>query len=99
MAQTIEPANGYGYFSQRLPGEDTIRKLVLMSAIAIGAAVLSASPISVNWSTEKLLSLSQDEAFAVVGRPATPGSVAGVHRRVERRAVRRCAAGVTCPHY
>ena len=26
------------------------------------------------------------------------GSVAGVHRRVERRAVRRCAAGVTCPY-
>jgi hypothetical protein len=40
--------------------------------------------------------VSQDKAYAVVGRPATPGSVAGVHRRVERRAVRRCAAGVTC---
>ena len=27
----------------------------------------------------------------------TPGSVAGVARRADRRAVRRCAAGVTCP--
>jgi hypothetical protein len=26
-------------------------------------------------------------------------SVAGVNRRHNRRAVRRCAAGVTCPHY
>ena len=32
----------------------------------------------------------------VIGRPATPMSVAGVHRRHVRRAVRRCAAGVTC---
>lgn len=32
----------------------------------------------------------------VIGRPMSPGSVAGVHRRTERRAVRRCAAGVTC---
>ena len=31
-----------------------------------------------------------------VGRPMSPGSVAGVHRRHRRRAVRRCAAGVTC---
>jgi hypothetical protein len=32
----------------------------------------------------------------VIGRPMTPGSVAGVHRRTRRRAMRRCAAGVTC---
>ena len=32
----------------------------------------------------------------VIGRPMSPGSVAGVHRRTERRAMRRCAAGVTC---
>ena len=29
------------------------------------------------------------EAYAVVGRPATPGSVAGVARRTTRRVVRR----------
>ena len=31
-----------------------------------------------------------------IGRPLSPTSVAGVHRRHHRRAVRRCAAGVTC---
>jgi hypothetical protein len=31
-------------------------------------------------------------AFAIVGRPLTPVSVAGV----ARRSVRRCAVGVTC---
>jgi len=35
-------------------------------------------------------------AEARVGRPLTPVSVAGVARRTSRRAVRRCAAGVTC---
>lgn len=33
------------------------------------------------------------EAEAVVGRPATPGSVAGTHRRTRRRTKRRVAAG------
>jgi hypothetical protein len=32
----------------------------------------------------------------VIGRPMSPGSIAGVHRRTRRRAVRRCAVGVTC---
>jgi hypothetical protein len=32
----------------------------------------------------------------VIGRPMSPGSIAGVHRRTRRRAMRRCAAGVTC---
>ena len=31
------------------------------------------------------------EAYAVVGRPATPGSVAGVARRTTRRTIRRSA--------
>jgi hypothetical protein len=34
------------------------------------------------------------EAHAVVGRPLTPVSVAGVARRTTRRTVRRCAAGI-----
>jgi hypothetical protein len=76
-----------------------MRKSSLLGATVVAALVLSAVPVSVKWSAEKALSVSQDKAFAVVGRPATPGSVAGVHRRHTRRAVRRCAAGVTCPHY
>ena len=76
-----------------------MRKLALISATVVRAAILSAAPISVKWSGEKNLSVSQDKAYAVVGRPLTPGSAAGVHRRVQRRTARRCAAGVTCPHY
>jgi hypothetical protein len=76
-----------------------MRKLTLVAATVMGAVVFSAAPISVKWSAEKNLSVSLDKAYAVVGRPATPGSVAGVNRRHSRRAVRRCAAGVTCPHY
>src|ERR1700729_735152 len=33
-------------------------------------------PVSIQWSGEKSLSISQDKAYAVVGRPATPASVA-----------------------
>ena len=66
-----------------------MRKVVLIGATFIGAVALAASPISLKWSAEKNLSVSQDKAFAVVGRPATPGSVAGAHRRHERREYRR----------
>ena len=65
-----------------------MKKVTIVGAI-LGAAILSASPVSLNWSADKGLSVSQDKANAVVGRPATPGSVAGVHRRAERRAIRR----------
>ena len=76
-----------------------MRRLVLIGATLMGAALLSATPISITWTAEKNLSVTLDKAHAVIGRPATPGSVAGVNRRHSRRAVRRCAAGVTCPHY
>jgi hypothetical protein len=76
-----------------------MRKLALIGATVMGAVFFSAAPISVNWSGEKNLSVSLDKAYAVIGRPLTPGSAAGVHRRHTRRAVRHCAAGVTCPHY
>jgi hypothetical protein len=73
-----------------------MRGLALIGATVVGAVVLVATPISVKWSAEKTLSVSLDKAYAVVGRPATATSVAGAHRRHGRRAVRRCAAGVTC---
>jgi hypothetical protein len=65
-----------------------MRKL-LIAATIVGAAVLTVAPVSVKFSAERSLSLSQDKAFAVVGRPLTAGSVAGVHRRHERREYRR----------
>jgi hypothetical protein len=72
------------------------KKAALICAAAAVGAVLCAMPISVERSAVSRSMLSIDQAQARVGHPATPGSVAGVHRRVERRAVRRCVAGVTC---
>jgi hypothetical protein len=54
--------------------------------IAATAALLCAAPLSLDWSPAKTLSLSIDTADARVGRPLTPMSVAGVNRRVHRRA-------------
>jgi hypothetical protein len=65
------------------------------AAIAVGV-VLCAMPISVEGSAISGIELSVDQAQARIGHPATPGSVAGVHRRTTRRAIRRCAYGVTC---
>jgi hypothetical protein len=64
-------------------------KKLSMLATVVGAAVLAATPFSLRWSPERDVILSLDHADAEVGRPLTPGSVAGVHRRVERRSYRR----------
>jgi len=72
------------------------KKVGVICAATAAAAVLCAMPISVERSAISGIVLSVDKAQAEIGRPATPGSVAGVHRRHERRAVRRCATGVTC---
>ncbi len=74
-----------------------MKKMSMTGASLIGAAMLCAAPISLHQSQDKGLSLAQDSAYARVGRPLTPGSVAGVARRTHRRAVRRCVAGVC--HY
>jgi hypothetical protein len=71
----------------------------MIGATLLGAAILIAAPISLNKSPDKGLSVSLNSAEARIGRPLTPGSIAGVNRRVHRRAYRRCAAGVTCYHY
>lgn len=64
----------------------TKTKLII---VGISAALLCGAPLSFDWSSEKGLSLSVDAAQARVGRPATPGSVAGVARRTTRRTVTR----------
>jgi hypothetical protein len=56
--------------------------------IIVGAALLSATPFSLQWS-QKNVALSLDSADARIGRPLTATSVAGVNRRVHRRAYRR----------
>jgi hypothetical protein len=67
-------------------------KKVSMIGVLIGTAILCVAPVSLHQSQDKGVSISLASADARVGRPATPMSVAGVHRR----AVRRCARGVTC---
>jgi hypothetical protein len=65
-----------------------MRKLGLVG-VALTAAFIVATPLSVSWSSAAGPRLSLDRAEARIGRPLTPGSVAGVHRRVERRTYRR----------
>ena len=65
------------------------RTLTLASIAFVAATMLSIVP-----STNGTLSLGVEGAQARVGRPATPGSVAGVARRTTRRTVRRTAVGV-----
>ena len=66
-----------------------MKKLTVIGAILLAAATLSVSPVSLTWSPNQGVSVSQDKAYAEIGRPGTPGSVAGVARRQTRRAVRR----------
>jgi hypothetical protein len=69
--------------------ENFMKKLVIIGATIIGSMMLCAVPVSLHISQEKVVSVALDTADAVIGRPATPGSVAGVARRTTRRAVRR----------
>src|SRR5207342_2707485 len=70
-----------------------MKKLSVIGATLLGATVLFAAPISLHLSQDKGMSLSADEAQARIGRPLSPGSIAGVHRRYERRAYRRGSYG------
>ena len=53
---------------------------------AIAASLLCAAPISLHWSPTQAPQFSVDGAQARIGRPLTPFSVAGVNRRMNRRA-------------
>jgi hypothetical protein len=64
-------------------------KKLSVPGVALAASVLSATPISLQWSPTTTPVLSVDNANARIGRPLTPVSVAGVNRRVHRRAYRR----------
>jgi len=65
------------------------RKLKILG-IAAAAVFFSSSPLTLQWSPVPSVSLQQ--ADARVGRPLTPMSVAGVNRRVHRRAYYGAAA-------
>ena len=67
------------------------RKAKLVGLIAT-VVLFMAIPLSPHYSPAKVLSVSIDRAEARVGRPLTPMSVAGVNRRVHRRAYYGAAA-------
>ena len=67
-----------------------MKKLSVLGIIS--TALLTAAPFSLQWS-QKNVALSLDSAEARIGRPGTALSVAGVHRRAYRRAVRRTVYG------
>lgn len=73
-----------------------MKKLIVVGTTLVGSLMLCAIPLSVHVSEDAVVSVAVDTADARIGRPATPGSVAGVARRTTRRAVRHCAAGITC---
>ena len=64
-------------------------KIVTVGATAVFAFILCATPISLRLSPEGTVTLSVDSTSAEIGRPLTATSVAGVNRRVHRRAYRR----------
>jgi len=68
-----------------------MRKLSALGFV-VATGLLCSTPISVDWSPAKIPSLSIDTADARLGRPLTPMSVAGVNRRVHRRAYYGAAA-------
>ena len=60
--------------------------------LVLAAAVASAFVFEPVFPLPSFIGLqSGSEAYAKVGRPATPGSVAGVSRRTSRRTTRRVA--------
>ena len=65
-----------------------VRRLGLVVAVALSTA----APLSLHTSPSTGPSVSLDSAEARVGRPLTPMSVAGVNRRVHRRAYYGAAA-------
>ena len=64
-------------------------KLAVFAAVALAFGIGEMPPAGQN-STPSLFGFV-NEAGAVVGRPATPGSAAGVARRTTRRTIRRGA--------
>jgi hypothetical protein len=61
-----------------------MKKIRIVAATLIGAAVLCAAPVSLH-QFKGGLSLSHDTADAAVGKPLSATSVAGVNRRANRR--------------
>ena len=81
-----------------------MQRFIVISTTAICAAVLSASPISVNWPAGKAVSVTQDKANPEVGRPLTASveNARGPRRSplipVHPFAGESCGSGAAWPH-
>jgi hypothetical protein len=62
------------------------RRTLLCTALV--ASMLCAAPVSLHWPAGTSPTVALDSADARLGRPLTPMSVAGVNRRMHRRAYR-----------
>jgi hypothetical protein len=60
--------------------------------LVVATGLLCSAPVTIDWSPTKAPSFAVDTADARIGRPLTPMSVAGVNRRVHRRAYYGAAA-------
>jgi hypothetical protein len=69
-------------------------KKLYFPLLLTATAVMCAVPMSLQLARQGELSLSLDKAHADIGRPLTPGRIAGVNRRMERRAARRAYHGI-----
>jgi hypothetical protein len=76
----------------RLSRRCVMNKLGLIGLTLAGALLCTAAPVSLHWWPAKTPSLALDTANARIGRPLTPMSVAGVNRRMHRRAYYGAAA-------
>lgn len=68
-------------------------KQLKIACTAVAISMLCAAPISVHWTSKTAPALAFDTADARIGRPLTPMSVAGVNRRMHRRAYRAYSYG------
>jgi hypothetical protein len=68
-------------------------KVLNLFGVTVGAMLFAATPLSIHVSPTTLPSVSLDRADARIGRPLTPLSVAGVHRRAYRRGYYGAGAG------
>jgi hypothetical protein len=72
--------------------EDRSMKKLGMLGIIGGAAILTAAPLSLQWSQKNVM-LSLESAQAQTGGPPAATRAAGVNRRVHRRAYRGTVYG------
>ena len=68
-----------------------MKKLGMLGIIG-GAAILTAAPLSLQWSQKNVL-LSLDSAQAQTGGSPTAASAAGMNRKIHRRAYRGAVYG------